>query len=243
MRVAVLSDIHANLVALDAVLASIGSIDGIWHLGDVVGYGPEPDAVVARLAEHGAIGVRGNHDAATVGTLDLDWFNPDARAAVEWTRRRITASTRTWLADLPAERTEDGFALVHGSVRDPMWEYVTQAPVARASLAILAERGVRVGLFGHTHLPSIFRDDDGRIESIRPGDRSTLRLDGRPALLNPGSVGQPRDGRPEAGCLVLDTDAAVATWHRVAYDIPAVQAAMRAGRLPERLVARLTFGQ
>ena len=243
MRVAVLSDIHANLVALDAVLATLGSVDAIWHLGDVVGYGPEPDGVVGRLADRGAKGVRGNHDAATVGALDLDWFNPDARAAVEWTRRRITPTTRAWLAELPAERTEDGFALVHGSVRDPMWEYVTQAPVARASLAILADRGLRFGLFGHTHLPTVFLDDDGRIETIRPGDGSTLRLDGRAALLNPGSVGQPRDGRPEAACLVLDTEASSATWHRVAYDIEAVQTAMRAARLPERLAARLAFGQ
>ena len=186
MRVAVLSDIHANLVALDAVLASLGSVDAIWHLGDVVGYGPEPDGVVGRLAERGARGVRGNHDAATVGALELDWFNPDARAAVEWTRRRITPTTRAWLADLPAERTEDGFALVHGSVRDPMWEYVTQAPVARASLAILADRGLRFGLFGHTHLPTVFLDDDGRIETIRPGDGSTLRLDEPSGAPQPG---------------------------------------------------------
>ena len=105
MRVAVLSDIHANLVALDAVLASIGSVDAIWHLGDVVGYGPEPDAVVARLTEVGAIGVRGNHDAAALGGDEIDWFNPDARAAMEWTRDRIGDTTRGWLGGLPERHT------------------------------------------------------------------------------------------------------------------------------------------
>ncbi len=243
MRVAVLSDIHANIVALDAVLETLGSIDAVWHLGDVVGYGPAPDAVVERLASVGAIGVRGNHDAAAIGALDLDWFNPDARAAISWTGRTISPTTIAWLSSQPVERTEAGIALVHGSFRDPTWEYITHGPVARASLAVLAERGIRHGLFGHTHLPSVFRDDDGRIESIRPSDGSRFGLDERAALLNPGSVGQPRDGRPEASCLVFDSDAATATWHRVGYDIAAVQDAMRAAHLPERLVLRLSFGQ
>src|SRR4249919_4287210 len=101
MRIAVLSDIHSNLVALDAVLAHIGSIDAIWHLGDVVGYGPEPDAVVERLASLGAVGVRGNHDAAAAGGSEIDWFNPDARAAMEWTRAAIAERTRDWLTALP----------------------------------------------------------------------------------------------------------------------------------------------
>jgi predicted phosphodiesterase len=243
MRIAVLSDIDANLVALDAVLRAVGSVDAIWHLGDVVGYGPDPDGVVDRLTRVGAIGVRGNHDAAAIGAIDVDWFNPEAREAVLWTRDRIGRSTQDWLAVQPAERSEAGFALTHGSFRDPTWEYVTQAPVARASLAVLADRGLRHGLFGHTHLPSVFRDDDGRLEVIRPGDGSSLALDERPALLNPGSVGQPRDGDPRAAYLTLDTVAATATWQRVAYDVDAVQEAMRAERLPERLALRLAYGQ
>src|SRR5437773_2673105 len=124
MRIAVLSDIHSNLVALDAVLSSVGTVDAIWHLGDVVGYGPEPDAVVARLKLLGAIGVRGNHDAAAAGGPEIDWFNPDARAAMEWTRREIRPETRKWLAELPVQRIEGEFTLVHGSPRDPTWEYV-----------------------------------------------------------------------------------------------------------------------
>jgi diadenosine tetraphosphatase ApaH/serine/threonine PP2A family protein phosphatase len=240
MRVAVVSDIHSNIVALDAVLAAAGSVDALWHLGDVVGYGPEPDAVVARLSERGAVGVRGNHDTATA--IDpglLDWFNPDARAAAEWTVRVMSAATSEWLAALPERRVEEGVTLVHGSPRDPLWEYVTSVPVARANLAALE---TSVGLHGHTHVPIAFRDDDGRIEAISPTDGSGLALGTGRVLLNPGSVGQPRDGDPAASWLVLDTDARRCTWHRVAYDVAAVQNAMAAAGLPPRLAARLSFG-
>jgi diadenosine tetraphosphatase ApaH/serine/threonine PP2A family protein phosphatase len=240
VRVAVLSDIHSNLVALDAVLAAVGSIDAVWHLGDVVGYGPDPDGVVARLKAIGASGVRGNHDTATA--LDpgiLDWFNPDARAAAEWTANTMSADTRAWLADQPETRRQDGVLLVHGSPRDPIWEYVTSIPVARANLA---ELDTAVGLHGHTHIPVAFRDDDGRVEAIAPASGSWLPLDGRRTLLNPGSVGQPRDGDPDASWLVLDTDQGRCSWHRVAYDVGAVQRAMTTAGLPPRLAARLSFG-
>jgi diadenosine tetraphosphatase ApaH/serine/threonine PP2A family protein phosphatase len=239
MRIAVLSDIHSNIVALDAVLASIGTVDAVWHLGDVVGYGPEPDAVVARLSELGAVGVRGNHDAAAAGGDEIDWFNTDARAAMEWTRKQISATTRAWLDALPKTRTEQSFTLVHGSPRDPIWEYITSMPVARANIASLT---TRYGLHGHTHIPICWREDDGRVEAVSPGDGSSLLLDERPVLLNPGSVGQPRDGDPLASYLVIDTDAGRCNWSRVSYDIAAVQAAMEKQRLPERLVARLTYG-
>jgi predicted phosphodiesterase len=119
MRIAVLSDIHSNLVALEAVLAHAGTVDGVWHLGDIVGYGPEPDGVVARLEGIGAVGVRGNHDAAALGGDEIDYFNPDARAAMEWTRRHLSPTTLAWLGDLPERRTEDEITLVHGSPRDP----------------------------------------------------------------------------------------------------------------------------
>ena len=239
MRVAVLSDIHANLVALDAVLASIGSVDAIWHLGDVVGYGPEPDAVVARLSEIGAIGVRGNHDAAALGGDEIDWFNPDARAAMEWTRERIGDATRDWLGGLPERHTSETFSFVHGSLREPLWEYIVSVPIARANLALLT---TPIGLFGHTHLPMVFAEHDGAVEQIEPADGSTFSLAGRKALVNPGSVGQPRDGIPTACHLEIDTDAERCTWRRTAYDIGAVQGAMRAAGLPDRLVERLSYG-
>jgi predicted phosphodiesterase len=239
MRVAVLSDIHANLVALDAVLAAAGPVDAVWHLGDVVGYGPEPDAVVARLTEAGAIGVAGNHDRAAVGELDVESFNPDARAAIEWTRTRISATTRSWLRALPERRTEAGLTLVHGSLRDPIWEYILSLATARANLQVL---DTAIGLFGHTHLPMAWSEGDGRIDPIFPGPGSTFRFAGQRALVNPGSVGQPRDGDSRASWLELDPSAGVATWRRVTYDIGLVQAAIRDVGLPGRLADRLAHG-
>lgn len=239
MRIAVLSDIHANLPALDAVLESAGDVDAIWHLGDVVGYGPDPDGVVARLREVGALGVRGNHDAAACGGNEIDWFNPGARRAMEWTRRAIGKATIEWLSGLPVRRTLEGCELVHGSPREPIWEYVTSVPVAQANLAALSEP---IGLHGHTHVPVAFLDVDGRVEVVAPGRDSYLELDGRRALVNPGSVGQPRDGEPDASYLVLDPVAGTVSWHRVAYDIEAVQSAMRRAGLPASLSARLTVG-
>ena len=239
MRIAVLSDIHANLQALDTVLAASGTVDAVWHLGDVVGYGPDPDAVVDRLRAIGATGVRGNHDAAAVGGHEIDWFNPDARRAMEWTRATINPRTRSWLEALPTTRQVDEATLVHGSPREPIWEYVTSVPVARANLAALE---TRIGLHGHTHLPIAFLVEDGRIEVVSPGDGSVLELRGRQALVNPGSVGQPRDGDPRSAHLVLDTEADTVTWHRTPYDIEPVQAAMRAAGLPAWLVDRLRAG-
>jgi predicted phosphodiesterase len=239
MRIAVLSDIHANLAALEAVLGAIGTIDAVWHLGDVVGYGPEPNAVVERLSSIGAVGVRGNHDAAACGGPEIDWFNPDARAAMEWTREAIAEPTRDWLGGLPERRVEGDFTLVHGSPRDPTWEYVTSAAIARANIEVL---GTTYGLHGHTHVPVIYREDDGRVEAISPGAGERVALEGKRALINPGSVGQPRDGDPAASYLVLDTSAGSCSWHRVSYDVTAVQAAMAAASLPSRLVARLSYG-
>ena len=239
MLVAVLSDVHANLVALDAVLAAVPSVDEVWHLGDVVGYGPHPDEVVARLRELGAIGVRGNHDAAALGGPEIESFNVDARRAAEWTRATIADDTRAWLAAQPETLVREGYLLVHGSPRDPTWEYVTSTPVARASMAAMETHS---GLNGHTHLPIAYIEEDGRLETMSPGSGSTLTFDGRRVLLNPGSVGQPRDGIPTSGWMLLDTAAGTATWRRTAYDISAVQADMARLRLPERLVARLAYG-
>ncbi len=239
MRVLVVSDVHANLRALDAVVLAAGPVDGIWHLGDVVGYGPHPDAVVARLQSAGAIGVRGNHDSAAIGGPEIAMFNVDARRAMEWTRGAISDATRSWLAAQPLTREEGQFTLVHGSPRDPTWEYITSAPVARANLAQIA---TPFCLYGHTHLPMVYRDERGVIETIAPPDGAVIRLDDRPALINPGSTGQPRDGDPRAAYLVLDMDRHEARWGRAAYDIEATQADMVAAGLPDRLVARLDYG-
>jgi diadenosine tetraphosphatase ApaH/serine/threonine PP2A family protein phosphatase len=239
MRIAVLSDIHSNLVALDAVLAHAGTLDGVWHLGDVVGYGPDPDGVVARLASVGAVGVRGNHDAAALGGPEIEWFNPEARAAVEWTGRAISATTRAWLAALPERQVIGDITLVHGSPRDPLREYVASVEVAEENLAIL---DTTLGLHGHTHVPVAFTTDGDRILVDPAGDGHTWSGAGRPALVNPGSVGQPRDGDPRSSYLVLDPDAVTVTWHRVPYDIGAVQDAIRTAGLPGRLADRLAHG-
>src|SRR4051812_32751050 len=239
MRIAVLSDIHANLPALEAVLAAADPVDAVWHLGDVVGYGPEPDAVVERLRDAGAVGVRGNHDAAACGGPEIEWFNPEARRAMEWTRATIAPTTVAWLSEQPERRTTDGCQLVHGSPREPIWEYVTSVPIARANLA---EMDAPIGLHGHTHIPVAFVEDKGRVSVVAPERETVLELRGRRALINPGSVGQPRDGDPEASFMILDPGAGTVTWHRVAYDIEAVQRSMRDAGLPPSLGARLAVG-
>jgi diadenosine tetraphosphatase ApaH/serine/threonine PP2A family protein phosphatase len=239
MRIAVVSDVHSNLIALEAVLAHAGMVDAVWHLGDIVGYGPDPDGVVERLADVGALGVRGNHDAAAVGGREIDAFNPEARAAMEWTRRRISPATVAWLGALPERREEGDVTLVHGSPRDPTWEYVTNERVARANLAILETRH---GLHGHTHIPIAWLGVGDRVFGDAAGDGDTITFGSRRAFLNPGSVGQPRDGDARASYLIFDPDGGTATWHRVGYDIDAVARAMRTAGMPTRLAERLYHG-
>ncbi len=242
VRVAVVSDVHSNLAALEAVLDSMGSVDALWHLGDIVGYGAEPDGVVERLEAAGAVGVRGNHDAAAIGLLGVEWFNREARLAMEWTRRTIGERTRAWLAALPERRADGELRLVHGSFRDPTWEYVTTSAVARANLVVLAEDGGRIGLHGHTHVPIVFADRDGQPDALAPGDGALMSISEGVLLLNPGSVGQPRDGDERASWLELNLETLEATWHRVAYDVERSQAAIRAAGLPDRLADRLAYG-
>ena len=241
MRIAVVSDVHANLLALEAVLGAIGSVDAIWHLGDIVGYGPEPQAVMDRLRGAGAIGVRGNHDDAAGGSDSIEQFNPDGRRAMEWTRSRISERARIYLAGLPERRVPDGspFTLVHGSPRDPIWEYLVSTSMAQSNLAAFE---TPYCLVGHTHVPVVFREQRGKMQSTRVHDGDVLELDARRLIVNPGSVGQPRDHDPRSSYLTIDTEAARVTWHRVAYDVRATQAAMIAAGLPKGLADRLKSG-
>jgi predicted phosphodiesterase len=241
MRVAVLSDIHSNLSALETVLAALGSVDAIWHLGDVVGYGPEPQAVVDRLREAGAIGVRGNHDDAAGGGSSVEQFNPDGHRAMEWTRTRIDEATRLYLAGLPERRVpeESAFTLAHGSPRDPIWEYLDAPSAAQQNLPAF---DTPYCLVGHTHVPLVFRETRGHMQAMLVDPESRLSLDHRRLILNPGSVGQPRDGDPRSSYLVIDTEAGQVMWHRLEYDVGATQAAMTAAGLPPRLARRLSFG-
>jgi predicted phosphodiesterase len=245
MRIAVLSDIHANLAALDAVRSDLPPVDQVWVLGDIVGYGPQPNEVIAALQEIGARSVLGNHDGAAIGTVDAAQFNPDARRAIEWTAGVVDDNSRAYLAALPEVRRDGELTAVHGSPRDPIWEYITSPGIAAANFAHFE---TRLCLFGHTHLPAVFRLVDGGIEPVvgLPGDR--VELDGERALLNPGSVGQPRDGLPEASYAVVEVDEADGTtdaidFRRVRYDIDRTQRAMRAVDLPVRLVERLSYGR
>jgi predicted phosphodiesterase len=239
MRIAVLSDIHGNLPALEAVLADLSPYDAVWQLGDVVGYGPQPNEVVARLADERAGGVRGNHDSAAIGELDTDAFNEDARAAVEWTQTQLSESTRSWLAALQPRLESDGFTLVHGSPRDPTWEYVYSVSIARANMSRFSTSHC---LVGHTHVPLVYRQAGGRVEPWLPGDGSTMELDDRRTLINPGSVGQPRDGDRRACGMLIDTDQMAVEWRRVEYPIEPVQKLMTEAGLPDRLIARLRYG-
>lgn len=239
MRIAVLSDIHGNLPALEAVLAALKPYDAVWQLGDVVGYGPQPNEVVARLAAEHAIGVRGNHDSAALGELDTDAFNDDARTAVEWTAERISSTTRQWLAALPLTSIDEPFTLVHGSPRDPTWEYVFTSGIARANLRSFETRHC---LVGHTHVPLVFRQRGTSMEGVQPMPEIPVALDDQRSIINPGSVGQPRDGDPRASAMLIDTDAGSLEWRRVEYPIGRVQKLMSDVGLPVRLIARLQYG-
>ena len=243
VRVAVLSDIHSNLEALSAVLDDAGGrarIDQVWCLGDMVGYGPDPTACLDLLLSMEHVMVAGNHDLAAVGKLSLAEFNPYAAAACRWTADRLTPEHRRMLAALPVREERGPFTLVHGSPRNPAWEYVTTVGSAQACLEHVE---TQCCLVGHTHLPMVFRLTEGGMagEWARPGQM--VSLSGERLVLNPGGVGQPRDGDPRSCYAVYDTDDATVEFRRVAYDIVATQRKMRQAGLPEYLADRLTYGR
>jgi predicted phosphodiesterase len=242
MRVAVLSDIHANLVALDAVLddlSTLAAVDETWVCGDIVGYGPQPNEVIDRLRERAAQAVMGNHDGAAVGVVDTAWFNDAAAAAIAWTATELTPDARAFLAGLPERRVDGELTAVHGSPRDPIWEYITSSDVARANLAAYE---TRLCLFGHTHLPIAYVETEGGMDAVA-AELAPMPLPGGRLLLNPGSVGQPRDGDPRSSYAVLDLGEASVTFRRVPYDIERTQQLMRERHLPSWLVERLSHGR
>lgn len=221
MKVALLSDVHANLVALEAVLAALPEVGAMWVTGDTVGYGPDPSDVLALLRERGATMVAGNHDLAAATGQGIDMFNPYAAAAAKAHRGWLSAEERDHLASLPLTLTlPHGFTLVHGSLRDPVWEYVMTQGQAAATLALAKTAHC---CNGHTHVPRIFR----------VGDRM---------VVNAGSVGQPRDGDPRAAYALVDTDTHAVTLERVAYDVAETQRRIRARGLPGFLADRLAVG-
>jgi predicted phosphodiesterase len=240
MRIAVLSDIHSNLAALEAVGEDMPPVDETWALGDIVGYGPQPNEVIRALQVLGARSVMGNHDGAAIGTVDAREFNPDAASAIAWTAGVVDSNSRSYLAALPEVRSEGDLTAVHGSPRDPIWEYILSPSVAAANFEAF---GTHICLFGHTHMPLIYRAAESRVEVIPATPDTPIRLDGRRLLLNPGSVGQPRDGNPQASYLILDSETGTVEFRRVAYDIGRTQRLMRECGLPQRLVERLSYGR
>ena len=246
MRIAVISDIHSNLEALDRVLARAAEagVGATYVLGDIVGYGADPDAVVARLAEQpSAVCIAGNHDLAATGRFDTEWFNSIATEAIVWTTSIMKNDTRAFLSGLdPRGDVAEGL-LVHGSVVDPAAEYVLNVEAARASFG--AAEFARC-FFGHTHLPTLFVEEGGRIDgfALRDGDPVSLAANGsKRFMLNPGSVGQPRDGDPRASMMIVDTDEGSAVVYRVPYEIETAAAKIRDAGLPVALADRLAFGR
>lgn len=242
MRTLVLSDIHANLVALEAVLAAAGPYDRLWFLGDLVGYGPNPNECVERLRDLGpAVALSGNHDWAVLDKLDTEEFNDDARKLVRWTARELTGENRAYLGELPPFHVAAPFTLAHASPRHPVWEYILDLQTA---LENFEHFQTPVCLVGHSHIPALFLLDEeaAELSFYLVGDGEVIDLSRGRAIINPGSVGQPRDGDPRASYAVLDDEAQTWTLHRVAYDIAETQARMVVHKLPARLIERLEFG-
>lgn len=241
MRILVISDIHANLTAFEAVLKdAAGEWDRIWFLGDLVGYGPDPNECVALLQEHDHLALSGNHDWAILGKLDIENFNYDARNAVLWARDVITAKSRAYLNALPPSHLEGEFFLAHASPRHPVWEYIIDTGTATENFEYFDGNYC---LVGHTHVPIIYAyQSPGHTELFEPIYNRLLHLRKTRYIVNPGSVGQPRDADPRAAYALLDVAKKTWVYKRVTYDVAATQARMRAAGLSERLAARLAYG-
>ena len=239
MRVAVVSDIHGNLHALEAVLESVAreSPDEIWCLGDLVGYGPRPNRCCALVAERADVCLIGNHDLGVLGRIDLAEFSPDAAASARWTAEVLEPGARAYLESLSSSTVRAGVALFHASARDPVWEYVLAPAIASDSLAETTEDLV---LVGHSHVALRFGSEEQALALCPEGTEVDLARER--LLLNPGSVGQPRDGDPRAAWLLLDLEARCGAYRRVEYPVARTQAEIRERGLPEVLAARLEHG-
>jgi predicted phosphodiesterase len=247
MRVIVLSDIHANLAALEAVLlhaSAGGEIDALWCLGDTVGYGPQPEECIRILREMDAVWVAGNHERAATGAMGIEEFNPDAAAAALWTMDRLSARDAKILDALPEVLATDGCTLVHGTLRWPIWEYLGSQETALGHLQL---QETNLGFVGHTHVPLVAVLDHGRddeCEMYRLSEGAVLRvIEARKMVVNPGSVGQPRDGDPRASYIVYETDERAMALNRVEYEINATQRLMTEAGLPRWLIERLSAGR
>jgi predicted phosphodiesterase len=244
MRAAVISDIHSNLPALVAVLSDIESSrdtpDELWCLGDIVGYGATPDACAALADNLADVCLAGNHDLVIRGDLDISHFTMAAAEAARWTAERISDRTRAFLDRLKPLGERQQVGLYHASPRDPIWEYVLAIDQAAECLSAQAER---VCLIGHSHVACYFEKNDRRTDGALAPPGTVLEMREGEWLVNPGSVGQPRDGDPRAAYLILDTDAWTASFHRVEYPIDLAAKAIVDAGLPRQLADRLYVGQ
>jgi predicted phosphodiesterase len=243
MRYAIIADIHANLAAFTAVLDDIekrGGVVQIWCLGDVVGYGPDPGECLALLRQQKHICTAGDHDWAATGKLNLSAFDPDAATACRWTTEQLSPEDIAYLGRLPSVIEQGDFTLVHGSPREPVWEYLLSVSSARENFTCFKSPYC---LVGHSHLPSIFRQTETGDASFSPFlDYIGLTLGKSRLIINPGSVGQPRDSDPRASYAILDDETKMFRLYRVNYDIELTQLKMKEHNLPVRLVSRLGRG-
>ncbi len=242
MRYLVISDVHGNFPALQMVLQDAPAFDAVLCLGDLVGYGPNPNECVERVQEFPLTCIVGNHDWGTIGRADLLIFNNDARQALYWTQHELSSENRAFISDLPTTVRIDDFLLVHGSPREPIWEYLVDVRSARENFLGYA---FNIALVGHTHLPLALEwlEETRQARILLPDGETPLALSGRRLILNPGSVGQPRDGNPRASYAILDTEQMTWEFRRVAYAVEITQERMRARGLPQRLIDRLQFGR
>jgi predicted phosphodiesterase len=248
MRVAVISDIHSNLPALQAVLEAIDELDveEIWCLGDIVGYAAQPNECTAIAQERCDVCLLGNHDLAVLGDLDVSSFSSAAAEAALWTRENASEECLSYLRALEPEGEREEIALYHASPRDPVWEYVLSLEQAEQCMQVQKRR---LALIGHSHVALYFArpeaegEQRAEVKGAQAADGASLDLAAGTWLVNPGSVGQPRDGDPRAAWLELDTREATARYHRVPYEIDRAAEPIAAAGLPNHLGARLYIGQ
>jgi len=243
MRYAIIADIHSNLAAFAAVLEEIkrqGGVEELWCLGDIVGYGPDPHECIELLRQHKHVCVAGNHDLAAIGKLSTSKFNPDAAAACLWTAQQLTPKDIIYIENLPLVLQKGDFTMVHGSPKEPIWEYLISVGSARQNFTCFRSRFC---LVGHSHLPLVFKsNEDGDCSFSQFMPNVKLVLGKSRLIINPGGVGQPRDGDPRASFAIYDNETESIRLYRVPYDINTTQTRMVQRNLPMRLVARLSYG-
>jgi diadenosine tetraphosphatase ApaH/serine/threonine PP2A family protein phosphatase len=238
-----MADIHSNLTAFQAVMGDVaarGGVAEVWCLGDVVGYGPDPHQCIELLSQYEHVCVAGNHDWAAINKLDTAYFNPVAAVACHWTAQQLSDEDRDYLARLPLTIRKGDFTLVHGSPREPIWEYLLSIGEAEENRARFE---TKFCLVGHSHVPLVFKYGESGRCSLSPfSDGEEVTLGEARLIINPGGVGQPRDGDPRASYAIYDEETGKVTLHRVAYDIKATQKRMLKQGLPMPLVTRLSYG-